>query len=288
MIEVVLAASLAFIMFSLGLSLKPSDFRVAFQQPRALFAGALAQVVVLPMVAFTLLTLFGLEGNLALGVMILSCCPGGITSNVMAKMSRGDVALSISYTSLASLITAGTLPLVLSLTAPLLLPQQDIDLSILPLSLKVFFLATFPVLLGVWLTQVAPALTGRFALPFSRVANGLFVLVLLGALISQWDVFIVNLPILGPVLLILNLLMLSIGLALGRLLALKQDQITSLAVEAGFQNGTIGIVVGSLISEELVQGELSPFSLPSAVYSVLMMITIVPFIFWRRRLSRCH
>ncbi len=282
MIEAVLAGSLAFIMFSLGLSLKPQDFWVAFQQPKTLIAGALVQIALLPIIAFILLTLFGLQGQLAIGVMILSCCPGGITSNIMTKLSRGDVALSISYTSLASLVTAGTLPLVLSVTAPILLPQQNIELSILPLSLKVFCLATLPVLLGVWLSQVAPELATRWELYSSRTANTLFVLVLLGALISQWDVFIANLPILGPILLLLNLLMLSVGLGIGNLLGLKQSQITSLAVEAGFQNGTIGIVVGSLISDELVQAELSRFSLPSAVYSILMMLTIIPFVLWRR------
>ena len=282
MIEAVLAGSLAFIMFSLGLSLKPQDFWVAFQQPKTLIAGALVQLALLPIIAFILLTLFGLQGQLAIGVMILSCCPGGITSNIMTKLSRGDVALSISYTSLASLVTAGTLPLVLSVTAPILLPQQNIELSILPLSLKVFCLATLPVLLGVWLSRVAPEQASRWELFSSRTANTLFVLVLLGALISQWDVFIANLPILGPILLLLNLLMLSVGLGIGNLLGLKQSQITSLAVEAGFQNGTIGIVVGSLISDELVQSELSRFSLPSAVYSILMMLTIIPFVLWRR------
>ncbi|MAR51827.1 MAG: transporter [Propionibacteriaceae bacterium] len=282
MIEAVLAGSLAFIMFSLGLSLKPQDFWVAFQQPKTLIAGALVQLALLPIIAFILLTLFGLQGQLAIGVMILSCCPGGITSNIMTKLSRGDVALSISYTSLASLVTAGTLPLVLSVTAPILLPQQNIELSILPLSLKVFCLATLPVLLGVWLSRVAPEQASRWELFSSRTANTLFVLVLLGALISQWDVFIANLPILGPILLLLNLLMLSVGLGIGNLLGLKQSQITSLAVEAGFQNGTIGIVVGSLISDELVQAELSRFSLPSAVYSILMMLTIIPFVLWRR------
>ncbi len=269
-------------MFSLGLSLKPQDFWVAFQQPKTLIAGALVQLALLPIIAFILLTLFGLQGQLAIGVMILSCCPGGITSNIMTKLSRGDVALSISYTSLASLVTAGTLPLVLSVTAPILLPQQNIELSILPLSLKVFCLATLPVLLGVWLSRVAPEQASRWELFSSRTANTLFVLVLLGALISQWDVFIANLPILGPILLLLNLLMLSVGLGIGNLLGLKQSQITSLAVEAGFQNGTIGIVVGSLISDELIQAELSRFSLPSAVYSILMMLTIIPFVLWRR------
>ena len=271
-------------MFSLGLSLKPQDFGVAFHQPKALIAGAIAQLLMLPVIAFALLRIFGLQGDFALGVMILSCCPGGITSSIVTKLSRGDVALSISYTALASLVTAITLPLVLSLTAPILIPQQNVELSIVPLSLKVFALATLPVVLGVCIRQWIPKLAVRWQLPSSQLANGLFVAVLIGVLIGQWDVFIANLPLLGPLLLLLNLLMLIIGLVIGYLLRLKKSQITSLSVESGFQNGTIGIVVGSLISDELIQGGLSRFSLPSAVYSVLMLVTIIPFVLWRRSL----
>ena len=271
-------------MFSLGLSLKPQDFGVAFHQPKALIAGAISQLLMLPLIAFVLLRIFDLQGDFALGIMILSCCPGGITSSIVTKLSRGDVALSISYTALASLVTAVTLPLVLSLTAPILIPQQDVELSIVPLSLKVFALATLPVVLGVCIRQWIPKLAVRWQLPSSQLANGLFIAVLFGVLIGQWDVFIANLPLLGPLLLLLNLLMLVIGLVVGDLLRLNKSQITSLSVEAGFQNGTIGIVVGSLISEPLIQGGLSRFSLPSAVYSVLMLVTIIPFILWRRSL----
>ena len=271
-------------MFSLGLSLRPQDFGVAIQQPKALIAGVIAQILMLPLIAFVLLKIFGVQGDFALGIMILSCCPGGITSSLVTKLSRGDVALSISYTALASLVTAASLPVVLSLTAPILIPQQDVGLSIVPLSLKVFSLASLPVLLGVAIRQWTPKLAVRWQLPSSQLANGLFIAVLIEVLIGQWDVFIAYLPVLGPVLLLLNLLMLIIGLAVGHLLSLKKSQITSLSVEAGFQNGTIGIVVGSLISEELVQGGLSRFSLPSAVYSVLMLVTIVPFVLWRRSL----
>ena len=84
--------------------------------------------------------------------------------------------------------------------------------------------------------------------------------------------------------LLLNLLMLIVGLVIGHVLRLKKSQITSLSVEAGFQNGTIGIVVGLLISEVLMQGGLSRFSLPSVVYSVLMLVAIIPFLLWRRSL----
>ena len=263
MIELILSVGLAFIMLSLGLSLQPEDFTRAFQQPRALLAGALAQVIVLPVVAFILLRLFGLSGQLAVGVMILSCCPGGITSNVMTRLSRGDVALSISYTALASLFTAISLPLILGVTAPLFVPNQA-EISILPLSLKVFSIATVPVLIGVGLKQQAPQFCERVEPTASRLANLLFLLIVVGTLTSQWAVFTSNLSIIGPTLLSLNLLMLAIGLALGALLQLPTAQTTTLSIEAGFQNGTIGIVVGSLIGPALTPGELNSFSLPSA------------------------
>ncbi len=132
--------------------------------------------------------------------------------------------------------------------------------------------------------QCTPIKASRWEQPSSQISNGLFVAVLIGVLIGQWNVFIANLPVLGPILLLLNVIMLAVGLFVGHLLRLNKSQITSLSVEAGFQNGTIGIVVGSLISEELVQGGLSRFSLPSAVYSVLMLVAIIPFVLWRRRL----
>ncbi|QNI84281.1 sodium/bile acid cotransporter family protein [Synechococcus sp. PROS-7-1] len=285
MIELVLSVGLAFIMLSLGLSLQPADFGRALGQPRALMGGALAQLILLPFVAFGLLRLFGLTGDLALGVMILSCCPGGITSNVMTRLSRGDVALSISYTALASLVTAFTLPVVLSLTAPLLLTSQTLELSILPLSLKVFSISTVPVVIGVWIAQQAPGFCKRNRQKAERLANLLFVLIVAGTLISQWSVFTSNLTTIGPTLLALNLLMLAIGLSLGNLLKMPTEQTTSLSIEAGFQNGTVGIVVGSLLGPDLMQSQLNSFSLPSAVYGVLMTVTILPFIAWRRSLK---
>ena len=285
MIELVLSVGLALIMLSLGLSLQPADFSRALGQPRALMGGAVAQLILLPLVAFALLRLFGLTGDLALGVMILSCCPGGITSNVMTRLSRGDVALSISYTALASLVTAFTLPVVLSLTAPLLLTSQTLEMSILPLSLKVFSISTVPVVIGVWIAQQAPGFCKRNRQKAERLANLLFVLIVAGTLISQWSVFTSNLKTIGPTLLALNLLMLAIGLSLGNLLKMPTEQTTSLSIEAGFQNGTVGIVVGSLLGPDLMQSQLNSFSLPSAVYGVLMTVTILPFIAWRRSLK---
>jgi len=285
MIELVLGLSLAFIMFSLGLSLEPRDFAVALRQPKALLAGLLCQVIGLPLIAFLLIRLFQLQGDLAFGVMILSCCPGGITSNVMSRWARGDVALSISYTAIVSLLTAITLPFILGASAGQFLQKADFAIAVAPLSLKVFAIATLPVLIGVVIKRLYSSSASRWERSCSRLANMLFALILLATLISQWAVFTDHLAALGPTLISLNVLMLLLGCTLGPLLALPSSQVTTLAIESGFQNGTVGIVVGAMLSQPGTDAVLTELSLPSAVYGVLMLITVAPFVLWRRSLG---
>jgi len=284
MIELFLGLSLAIIMFSLGLSLEPRDFAVALRQPKALLAGLLCQVIGLPLIAFLLIRLFQLQGDLAFGVMILSCCPGGITSNVMSRWARGDVVLSISYTAIVSLLTAVTLPLILGASAGQFLETTDVQFAVAPLSFKVFAIATLPVLIGVVIKQLRSSAATRLEQRCSRLANLLFALILLATLMSQWDVFTAHLEVLGPILISLNVLMLLLGCTLGPLLALPRSQVTTLAIESGFQNGTVGIVVGAMLSQPGSNGVLTEMSLPSAVYGVLMLITVAPFVIWRRAL----
>ncbi len=285
MIELFLGLSLAFIMFSLGLSLDPRDFAVALRQPKALLAGLLCQVIGLPFIAFLLIRLFQLQGDLAFGVMILSCCPGGITSNVMSRWARGDVALSISYTAIVSLLTAVTLPLILGASAGQFLETTDVQFAVAPLSFKVFAIATLPVLIGVLIKKLRSSAATRLEQRCSRLANLLFAVILLATLMSQWDVFTAHLEVLGPILISLNVLMLLLGCTLGPLLALPRSQVTTLAIESGFQNGTVGIVVGAMLSQPGSSAVLTEMSLPSAVYGVLMLITVAPFVIWRRSLG---
>lgn len=249
-----------------------------------MLAGLLCQVIGLPLIAFLLIRLFQLQGDLAFGVMILSCCPGGITSNVMSRWARGDVALSISYTAIVSLLTAVTLPLILGASAGQFLETTDVQFAVAPLSFKVFAIATLPVLIGVVIKQLRSSAATRLEQRCSRLANLLFALILLATLMSQWDVFTAHLEVLGPILISLNVLMLLLGCTLGPLLALPRSQVTTLAIESGFQNGTVGIVVGAMLSQPGSNGVLTEMSLPSAVYGVLMLITVAPFVIWRRAL----
>ena len=111
LISVFLPVSLAVIMLSLGLGLTIADFARIIRQPRALVAGLASQVIVLPIVAYLFVKLFGLTGELAFGIMILSVCPGGVTSNILTKLVGGTLALSIALTGVVSLLSVVTVPL---------------------------------------------------------------------------------------------------------------------------------------------------------------------------------
>ena len=98
-IDILLPLSLAFIMFTLGLGLTISDFQNVLREPRAFIVGIANQMFILPLVAFIIAIVFSLPDKMAVGIMILACCPGGVTSNVMTRIAKGDTALSISYTA---------------------------------------------------------------------------------------------------------------------------------------------------------------------------------------------
>jgi BASS family bile acid:Na+ symporter len=109
----------------------------------------------------------------------------------------------------------------------------------------------------------------------------LFVVVVLGALASNWKLFIDNLPLLGPSAATLNISLIIVGLVLATLFGLSQAEATTISIETGVHNATLGITVGTLIAEQA--SGLPPFSLPSGVYGILMYLISVPYVLWRRR-----
>ncbi|MEX3011439.1 bile acid:sodium symporter family protein [Hoeflea sp. TYP-13] len=281
LLSVFLPLSLAFIMFSLGLGLTVGDFARVVSQPKAFFAGAFSQVVLLPLVAFVLLHLFDLPAELAVGVMILSFCPGGVTSNIITKLAGGGVALSVTLTAVVSLLSVITVPLLVAWSADYFMGTSAPDINVSTLALAMFAITAVPVAIGVALRHRALALAERIETTVSRIAMVLFVVIVAGALASNWGLFISNLALLGPLLILLNVIMLLVGLGVGRVLSLERGEGIAIAIETGVQNSTLGITVGSLILE--AANGLPPFSLPSGVYGITMYFVALPFILWMRR-----
>lgn len=281
LINVVLPLSLAVIMFSLGIGLTGADFARVVQRPRAFAIGAVSQVLLLPLAAFAVVQLFGLSGAWAVGLMLLALCPGGVTSNMLSKLARGDVALSVSLTAVISLLSILSVPLLAAWAVGYFMAAAAPQVSVTGLALAMFVITTLPVALGVAVRRFAPGFAQRADRPLAALATGLFVLIVLAALAGNWALFVSNLPHLGPALITLNVALMLLGMALARLAGLSVPEGKTISIETGVQNATLGITLAALISGQ--SEGFSTMALPSAVYGITMYLVALPFLAWFRR-----
>lgn len=291
LVSVVLPLALAFIMLSLGLGLTLGDFRRVVERPRAFLAGALAQMVAVPLVALVLLMILPLPPMLAVGVMILSFCPGGVTSNLMSKLAGGDVALSVTLTGVVSILSILTVPLLVAWAVGAFMGADAPPVDVAGLAVTMFLITTLPVAVGVALRRLAPGFVLRIERVVARIAVVFFVVIVAAALAANWSLFVENLAVLGPILVLLNASLIALGILVGKALALDARSVRTVAVEAGVQNSTVGIALGAIVAAGgLAAGAaggtesvFSGFSLPSAVYGITMYFVTLPAIAWLRR-----
>ena len=285
-IDVVLPLSLAYIMFSLGLGLRISDFGLIFTEPRAFAVGLGNQMVILPVAGFGIASIFDLSGELAVGLMILACCPGGVTSNILTKLAGGDTALSISYTAVVSVVSVITLPLIVGFSMDHFMGTKSPDIEILNLGMTMFLLTTVPVIIGMLVRRYSESTADGIEPLIGKIAAGLFIIIVIAAIASEFDTLMDNIGTLGPAVVLLNIIMLGIGWRSAMILDLEDNQATTVSIESGIQNATVGITVGGLVLAPEAGATLSVLSLPSGVYGVLMYIVIAPFLYWKIGMSK--
>ena len=276
--DVILPLALAFIMFALGLGLTVVDFIRVAKRPRDFIVGALSQIVLLPLVAFLLVSIWPLHPELALGVMIIAAAPGGVTSNLLTAFGRGDVALSISMTAIVSLLSVVTIPAVVVFAhGQLIGGEAQSDISVTRTALSIFAIVTVPVVLGLLVRRYAAAFAVRFEPTARGISAVLFVLVLAGAIIQEranvFDYFAQA----GLVTLVLNVVMMALAYGVAAILASGERQRIAISLECGLQNGTLAIAVAAL----LFGGGLAV--IPAATYSLIMFATALIFIAILRR-----
>ncbi len=283
-VKVLLPLILAFIMFSLGLGLRGNDFARVVKFPKAFGMGMFNQLILLPLVAFGIVVLFKPAPELAVGIMILAFCPGGVTSNVLTRVAGGNIPLSISMTAIVSLLSIVTVPILVALSVNHFMGVDGPEVNVAKLGFQMFLITAVPVGLGMLLTKVAPNLVARIDKGVSRAALALFIFIVIAALAKNWEVFSSNLPKLGPALVLLNVILLVIGLLTARAVRLGVQDASTIAIESGIQNGTLAIAVGALIAGSDT-ANLPPTTVPAAVYGITMYLVSVPFVIWRRRLQ---
>ena len=275
-IDILLPLSLIFIMFTLGTGLTVQNFQHIINQPKALILGLVNQMIFLPLITFIILSFVSLPMEMAVGMMILACCPGGVTSNMLTRFAKGDIALSISLTAIVSIATVFTLPLVVGFSMQYFMGSNAPSINIFSLGVTMFCITSIPVCIGLYLNTKHHAFTSYFSPIANKISNVLFVIIVIGALSSEWEAFINNLNSLGPAIIILILLMLLIGYGSSSLFKLNKEKSITIAIESGIQNATVGITIGNLILN--YETGLSILSLPSGVYGILMYLVCMPIL----------
>ena len=273
--QLFLPLALAIIMFGMGLSLTPGDFKRILIYPKAVAIGLINQLILLPLIAFGLILLFGLEREAAVGVMILSACPGGATSNLITHLAKGDSALSITLTGFSSMITVLTIPFVVNFSLNYFMPGGEVQqLNIVGTVISVLFITVIPVVLGMIILKKAPGLAARLDQPFRKISVIFFVVIVLAAIFKEREHIVQYFLEAGPVTLALNVCTLAVGYFSGKLLGLSRKQSTTISIESGIQNATLGITVAATL---LVNPAMT---IPSVIYGLLMFGTAGLIIAW--------
>lgn len=275
---VLLPLILAFIMFSLGLGLAIADFRRIFAQPRALLVGGFCHFVLLPLACFLLLTLFGLGGVFAVGFMILAACPTGTTSNLLTYLARGDVALALSFTAVASVLTIFTLPVIVAWSLDHYLGAvRAVDVPVGMMMGQVALLLGVPVALGMLARQRWPGWALRVEPRATRVATLLFILIVVLAVVKNFHLMGDNLATLAPFAVLLNVSMLCVGFAVAWVARLSRRQSVTLGIETAVQNAALAMVIASTVLKD------DAMAIPGALYGVLMYAGGLVFALTMRR-----
>jgi len=269
---------LALIMLGLGMSLTVKDFTRVIKFPKDFFVGFVCQMLVLPIIGFTLIKLLNTPIELALGVMIIAAAPGGVTSNILTKFADGDVALSISLTAIISLISIISVPFIIFLSIDLLnITYVAKEISMIGISLKMFFVVTIPVLLGMIIRYFAENIILKNVLLIQRISIALFVFIFVLIYIEEWDNIVNFLTRAGLIALTLNIVMMIVGFYVAKIFASGVAQQKCISLECGLQNGTLAVFVSTQLFDEMV------YIVPTAAYALIMMLTSIIFVFIIRK-----
>ncbi len=266
--SVVIPICLFLIMMGMGLTLVANDFKRVLKYPKAVGIGLTNQLLLLPIIGFTLANIMPLEPEYAVGVMLLVLCPGGTTSNLFAYLAKGDVALSVTMTAIASVITVFSIPVVLSFSLIHFMGAgSEFQLPVLKTVLTLVLLTIVPISVGMLIKRFAPKVADNSQRYVSRF--GVIFLAFLVAFLSyvQRDIIVEAFLATGPVSLLLNLSTMALGYYTSKWFGLNLAQRASVTLEVGLQNSTLSIFMALTLLANY------KMSLTPAIYTLIMFLT---------------
>ena len=267
--QIGLPVSLALIMLSLGLTIRLEDFKRQFAHPRALLVGLSAQMLLVPLLALGIISIFELPPALAAGLMILSFCPGGVTSNLFSHMAKANVPLSISLTVIASLITPFTIPVLSELALQAFMGDaHEVHIPLGLTMMRLIVISVLPVVIGMSVRARFGRFSHRWQPYIYRFATGLFLGVIAEVILQQWARLLDLSAESGPASLCMIIAAMALGTFAARVFRLDQKDTRTIAIEVGMQNGGMALVVTQIV---LQSAELS---IIPVVYGLIMLLPI--------------
>ena len=249
---------LGVIMFGMGLTLSPQDFRIVFSRPKDILIGCLAQFTVMPLLALALSWSFALPKELALGVILVGCCPGGTASNVITYLAKGDLALSVGMTATSTLLAPLLTPLLVWLLAGTMVQVDTIGML-----LSIVYVVIAPIAVGLVFQRYLPQFT-RSVVPYLPAFSSIVIALVVGIIVAHnADRLLVGGLIVVLVVMLHNLCGLSLGYIIGRLLNLEDPKRRAISIEVGMQNSGLA---SSLATLHFAAYPLA--TIPGAIFSV--------------------
>lgn len=248
---------LGVVMFGMGLTLKPADFKPVLMRPKDIIIGEFAQFIVMPLVAWILCKILQLPAELALGVILVGCCPGGTASNVICYLANGDIALSVAMTGVSTLLAPLVTPALVYMLA-----GEEVNVDVIGMFLSIVEVVIIPILLGFIVNRYLGRFTEKVT-PLLPLVSTIAIAVIIGIVVSHNSANILSCSLLVGVAVILhNILGLVLGYMAGRMMGLPHSKRTAIAIEVGMQNSGLAT---SLAATHFAMYPLA--AVPGAIFS---------------------
>jgi len=264
--QVILPMVLGIIMFGMGLSLTRDDFVRLLQYPKVVAFGLTGQIILLPLLAFAIATFFELSPALAIGLMIVSVCPSGTTSNMFSHAARANVALSVSLTAISTIICIFTTPMIIKMSITHFEGVAPESFSLLSTTFGLITITLIPVSAGIAVKAKWESWADRAEPIFRRVSMGFLVLMIVAIVIKDRENLAVALGQVIAALLTLNLLAVALGLALGKMAKCKFEDMLTLGFEVGIQNASVAILIAITFLDN------TEYATSAGIYGVAMYV----------------
>ncbi|WP_343485719.1 bile acid:sodium symporter family protein [Allomuricauda sp. d1] len=239
--------ALALVMFGVALEISIGDFRQLLQSPKLVLTGVFSQFIMLPAVTFLMVWFFEPLPSIALGMLMVAACPGGNISNFMTHLAKGNTALSVTLTAIATLLAIVMTPFNLEFWGSLYPPTsriiQQVSISFFEMAKLVALLLGLPVILGMWLNHAKPIIAKKMAKYFKMGSLLFFAALIFLALYQNRDIFLEYVVYVFGLVVVHNLVAFSTGFSLAKLLGFSKENVRSITIETGIQNSGLGLLL---------------------------------------------